>query len=309
MAKNLLQKLGPEDSFHVFDVSEHTTSSVASVVTQTPVTIASSAGEVGKKADVVITMLPGPAHVESVYSEIVKGFDKASASHKVFIDSSTVDMATSLKVSETLHDLGSFFFDAPVSGGVVGAANGSLTFMIGGGSVDNPTSNEGPSQLQIDVYRKTVAPTLAKMGTNLVPCGGPGLGLAAKLANNYLLALTNIACSESFQLAKSLGLSLPLYSKIVSSSSGRCWSSDVNNPVPDILASAPSSRNYENGFGIPLMKKDLGLAMHAAEQAKLPLLLADKAFEIYTDVENDGFCKDKDISVIYQYIEEMKGDK
>lgn len=305
MAKNLLKSLTNNDELHIFDVSEHAISTFTSVQTSVPIYSEKSVGDLAQKSDIIISMLPAPKHVDLVYNEIFQALD--SSSNKVFIESSTIDIATSLKHAKTAHNLGFFFFDAPVSGGVVGATNGSLTFMVGGGPLDDPSpQSQPPSSQSIKVYKNDVTPTLSAMGTNIVPCGGPGLGLAAKLSNNYLLALTNIACSESFALAKALGLSLPLYSKIVASSTGRCWSSDVNNPVPDILASAPSSRHYLNGFGVQLMKKDLGLAIDAAKQTNLPLLLADSALDVYSDVEKVEDFKDKDMSVIYQYIDQLR---
>lgn len=310
MAKTLLKNLTAEDQLHIFDTSDHATHAIQSAHTPTVITTEPTVTDVATKSDIIITMLPGPEHVDKVYSEIFVGLKSEHGTEKTFIDSSTIDIATSIKNAEIAYGLGSYYVDAPVSGGVVGAINGSLTFMIGGGLVDDPTINTPkPDDRSFKVYKSEVVPTLSKMGTNLIACGGPGLGLAAKLSNAYLLALTNIACSESFSLAKSLGLSLPLYSKIVASSSGRCWSSDVNNPVPDILASAPSSRHYANGFGIELMKKDLQLAVNSAKERDLPLLLSQNALDIYSNVEKDEELKDKDISVLYKYIQDMQNGK
>lgn len=306
MAKNLLKSLTTDDQLHVFDISSESTSNLVANSSdyKAPITVSKSVKEVARNADVIVTMLPAPKHVDLVYADVLQVLDNNSG--KVFVDSSTIDVKTSLKTAKSLEKLGSYFFDAPVSGGVVGATNGTLTFMIGGG----PTLEEGESASassspqSLEIYSKDVVPLLSSMGARLIPCGGPGLGLAAKLSNNYLLALNNIAAAESFQLARSLGLSLPLYSQIVSSSTGKCWSTDVNNPVPGVLPNAPASNDYLNGFGLQLMKKDLGLAIDAAKEVKLPLLLAEGAWDVYSQVEKDEYCKTRDMSVIYKYIED-----
>lgn len=289
----------------VFDISKENPQKLADTNSNTE--IANSVGEVAEKADVIVSMLPEPKHVDGVYKEII-GHLKPSKSgdsnkfKKVFIDSSTIDVTTSKSVGEMLKPFGYYFVDAPVSGGVVGATNGTLTFMLG---------NPGPKSQSIEskLYDAVLSPVISKMGAKIVPCGDVGLGLAAKLANNYLLALTNIATSESFQIAKNLGLDMELYSSIVDSSSGQSWSSTKNNPVPGLREGIPSSRDYLNGFGVGLMKKDLGLALDAARDAKLPLLLGQDAYRVYDEVSKDEYCSNRDMAVIYKYIEKIQETK
>lgn len=338
MAQNLYKTCVTDpknDQLYIYDISEQSTSlflkEAATSNTNNNnnninnIHIAKSVSEVAQNSDIIITMLPAPQHVSGVYKEIINSFPNTNTNNdnsnggsvndsislkspeKIFIDSSTIDVQTSIDVSKLLVPLNFRFFDAPVSGGVVGATNGTLTFMIGGVSSSSSSSSESSSSSSNDddqVYTSSVIPILSSMGKKLVPCGTSGLGLAAKLCNNYLLALTNIATSESFQLAKALGLDLNLYSGIVASATGRSWSSDVNNPVPGILDSAPASNDYKNGFGLPLMKKDLALAIQAAKQSNLPLLLGDDALNVYNTVEQDEYCKTRDMSVIYKYIED-----
>ncbi|CAN6623152.1 hypothetical protein TRVA0_009S01420 [Trichomonascus vanleenenianus] len=281
MAQNLRDKLPAQDSVHIFDVN----SASMDQVTGSNVIKAKSAADVADQCETIITMLPEGKHVKLVYDEIAKL--NPPQKQKLFIDSSTIDVKTSLETAELLKQrkIGRFV-DAPVSGGVVGAKNGTLTFMVGADGITD------------------IGPILSLMGGKIVPCGNPGLGLAAKLANNYLLALTNIATSEAFQLANRLGLDMKLFSQIVNTSSGRCWSSEVNNPVPGVSENTPSSRDYEGGFAASLMNKDLKLAIDAAKLAKLDLAMADKAVEIYDAVQNTDKYKTKDMSIIYKWLVE-----
>ena len=193
---------------------------------------------------------------------------------------------TSTSVASSVRSLhpNDVFIDAPMSGGVVGARAGSLTFMIG-----CPESSLENAQA-----------VLKLMGKRIFRLGEQGTGLVGKLANNYLLAISNIATCEAMNLGTKLGLDAKALAELINSSSGRCWSSDTNNPVPGISQGAPAERDYAGGFGLPLMKKDLRLAMTAAQEKEIRLLLGDRAREIYQEVEDvEG---GKDFSVIYKYL-------
>lgn len=178
------------------------------------------------------------------------------------------------------------FVDAPMSGGVVGATAGTLTFMLG-----------APESL---VAR--IEPVLLRMGKRVLHCGPQGTGLSAKLANNYLLAINNIATAEAMNLGVRWGLDPKVLAGIINVSTGKCWPSEVNNPVPGVVETAPAGRDYAGGFGIGLMKKDLRLAMMAAQEAGARLDLAEKADEVYDTAEADERCKGRDFSVVYRYL-------
>lgn len=281
MARNIGAKMDPKnDSLAVFDLNKEACQSVEGA------SVAESAGAVAQACDVVVTMLPEGKHVRAVYEEMVKAATK-NDTNKTFIDCSTSDVASSLHVAQLVADsaLGSFV-DAPVSGGTVGALNGTLTFMVGAPEIEG--------QLET---------TLSMMGARVFACGKAGAGLAAKLANNYILALTNIATSEGFHLASALGLDAKVFSSIVNVSSGRSWSSEINTPVPGILETAPSSRDYDNGFATALMKKDLLLAIDAGKLAKAELPLGAPAAGIYSQLCDDGYAR-KDLSVLYKVLQE-----
>lgn len=174
-----------------------------------------------------------------------------------------------------------------MSGGVVGARAGALTFMLG-----------APDSL---VPR--VEPILLMMGKRVLHCGKQGAGLSGKLANNYLLAINNIATAEAMNLGIKWGLEPTVLGKLINSSTGKCWPSEINNPVKGVSSGAPAERDYEGGFGISLMKKDLNLALVAAQEAGAGLELGDRAREVYELAEQDERCAGKDFSAVYRYIE------
>ena len=130
--------------------------------------------------------------------------------------------------------------------------------------------------------------------------GDQGAGLAGKLANNYLLAISNIATGEAMNLGLKLGLDAEVLAELINSSSGRCWSSEINNPVSGISKGAPAERDFAGGFGVSLMKKDLRLAMTAAEEAGARIELGNEAKRVYEEVEKSE--KRKDFSVVYRWL-------
>lgn len=229
-------------------------------------------------------MLPEPHHVESVFDSILSAVSAAgSDKSKLFIDCSTIDIATSLRVGKSVREscsINAEFVDAPVSGGVVGAQAGTLTFMVGSHAPTLPL----------------ITPLLSLMGSRVLHCGPPGLGLAGKLTNNYLLSINNIATAEAMNLGVRLGLDRKILKDLINASSGRCWSSEINNPVDTAL------RGFQGGFGISLMKKDLKLAIKAAEGVGAKLVMAGNAKKVYESVESEENCKAKDFSVVYRWL-------
>jgi 3-hydroxyisobutyrate dehydrogenase len=206
---------------------------------------------------------------------------------RLFIDCSTIDPTTSKEVANAVHTTQQGrFVDAPMSGGVVGATAGTLTFMLG-----SP-----------DAVVSRVEPLLMLMGKKVIHCGTQGAGLSAKLANNYLLAINNIATAEAMNLGIKWGLDPKVLGNLINISTGRCWPSEINNPVKGVVEGSPAGRDYSGGFGISLMKKDLGLAIKAAEEAGARLELGGKAREVYEEAEKRDDCKGRDFSVVYRYL-------
>ncbi len=223
-----------------------------------------------------------------MYASILKtGLSPSPRSgQRVFIDCSTIDPSSSRAVAAAVAKAGVQFVDAPMSGGVIGATAGTLTFMLGA-----PPSLVG-----------RIEPVLLRMGKRVLHCGAQGAGLSAKLANNYLLAINNIATAEAMNLGVRWGLDPKTLAGVINVSTGKCWPSEVNNPVKGVSEKAPASRDYSGGFGIALMKKDLKLAMVAAEEAGARLELAEQAKRVYEEAEQDERCKGRDFSVVYRYL-------
>ncbi|KAK9776853.1 hypothetical protein SCAR479_06591 [Seiridium cardinale] len=290
MAKNLQAKLPPSDSIRIFDLNKEAAQRLAQEMkgSQTggaSVEVAQSVNEAAKNSDTVITCLPEPSHVKAVFAEILT--PDLPKKDRVYIDCSTIDPSTSREVAEQVASAEQGqFVDAPMSGGVVGARAGTLTFMLG-----------AP-----DALVPKLEAILLRMGKAVHHCGVQGTGLSAKLANNYLLAINNIATAEAMNLGIRWGLKPETLANIINVSTGRCWPSEVNNPVKGVLETAPANRDYSGGFGISLMKKDLKLAIVAADEADAKLELGGRAREVYEEAEKVENCKGRDFSVIYRFI-------
>ena len=242
-----------------------------------------------------MTVLPEPSHVKNVFHNILNPPlppppSTTTNGERLFIDCSTIDPTSSREVANAVHCTAQGrFVDAPMSGGVVGAQNSTLTFMLGASSRSGQLVER-------------VKPILALMGKKTVHLGEQGMGLSGKLANNYLLAVSNIAAAEAMNLGLKFGLDPNVLGELINGSSGRCWASEVNNPVPGVSPGAPAERAYDGGFGVSLMKKDLRLAMEAAASAGAKLKLADKTREVYEEVEAKE--PTKDFSVVYKWLSE-----
>lgn len=262
----------------VFDLSE---SAVSQVVEQ-GATTKDSAIDCVKDAQFIISMLPAGKHVDGVYLSAESGLINHIAKGSIVIDSSTIDAATSRKVASALAEQGIGFVDAPVSGGVGGAVAGTLSFMVGG------TDNEF----------KQVKPILDAMGKNIFHAGDHGAGQIAKVCNNMLLSVLMVGTSEALQLGLANGLDAKVLSNIMSESSGSNWTLDVYNPCPDVMENVPSSNDYQGGFMVDLMAKDLGLAMDTAVDSKsaTPMgALARSLYAMHASSGNGG----KDFSSIF----------
>jgi 3-hydroxyisobutyrate dehydrogenase len=222
-------------------------------------------------ADAIITMLPASEHVRDVYSAPGGVIDAAGAG-ALLIDSSTIDVATAREVAARAAGKGLAMVDAPVSGGVAGAAAGTLTFMVG-----------GPD----DAFERA-RPILESMGKTIVHAGGSGNGQAAKICNNMILGVSMIAVSEGFLLAEKLGLDAQRLFDIASKSSGQCWSLTSYCPVPGPVPTSPANRGYQAGFTAAMMLKDLRLAQEAAHAANTTTPLGAAAAELYGSFAGQG---------------------
>ena len=236
------------------------------------------------RCDVVITMLPAGKHVREVYLGAGCIVENANPG-TLLIDCSTIDVETAREVAASAEARGLLMLDAPVSGGVGGAAGGTLTFMVGGST-------------QAFTRAQTI---LDKMGKTIVHAGGAGNGQAAKICNNMILGISMIAVSEAFVLAEKLGLDHQKLFDISSKSSGQCWSMTTYCPVPGPVATSPANRDYQPGFTAAMMLKDLRLAQDAAKAAGAKTELGADAERIYSVYASSGEAE-RDFSGIIRFI-------
>uniref|UniRef100_A0AAQ4QX68 3-hydroxyisobutyrate dehydrogenase n=1 Tax=Gasterosteus aculeatus aculeatus TaxID=481459 RepID=A0AAQ4QX68_GASAC len=304
MAKNLLRNGYPVIATDVFPESCKELQDIGAQVVDSP-------AEVAERADRILTMLP------SIYFTFTGSLCDTRASADVrrlktsikepgnalcfvlfrkvkkgtlLIDSSTIDPAVSREMAAAAEKMGAVFMDAPVSGGVGAASLAKLTFMVGGVEEEYNAAQE----------------LLTCMGANVVYCGQVGNGQAAKICNNMLLAIGMIGTAETMNLGIRLGLDPKLLAQILNMSSGRCWSSDVYNPVPGVMEGVPSANSYQGGFGTTLMAKDLGLAQNTATNTKTPIPLGSLAHQIFRVMCSRGYAN-KDFSSVFQFLREEEG--
>lgn len=241
--------------------------------------------EVAADCSIIFTMLPGDQAVDRVMSKLLMVGPAAT-----FVDCSTVSPSTSQRWSSSAGLVGHTWIDAPVSGGVQGAHNATLTFMVGA--------------LQDSVGFQTVQPLLLAMGTRVISCGGTGTGAATKLCNNLALASQMIGICEAMNLGEALGVDPNTLANVMNTSTAKCWSSEVNNPHPAVAANhgtTPAANDYEGGFAAKLMLKDLALAVAAAEHKGVALPLGTTSKELYRMASLRGLA-DKDFGVMLQFL-------
>jgi len=231
-------------------------------------------------ADVVITMLPNGALVKSCYAEVLP----AAAEGALFIDSSTISVDDAREVHKVALEHGFAQLDAPVSGGVKGAVAGTLAFMVGG---EDEAVERGRAVLE-------------PMAGKIIHCGATGAGQAAKVCNNMVLAVQQIAVGEAFVLAEKLGLDKQALFDVITGATGNCWAVHTNCPVPGPVPTSPANNDFKPGFATALMNKDLGLAMAAVESTGSSAPLGTHAAEIYAKFAVDH--ADKDFSAVIETL-------
>jgi 3-hydroxyisobutyrate dehydrogenase len=247
------------------------------------VTMAASAAEAAAGQDVVITMLPNGAILKAVAGDVIPAMDKGA----VLLDCSTVEVDAARDVAGQCEAAGLGFLDAPVSGGVGGAAAGTLTFMVGGS----------------DTAFATAKPLFDIMGQKAVHCGPAGNGQAAKICNNMILGVTMIATCEAFALADKLGLARDKMFDVVSTSSGYSWTMNAYCPAPGVGPQSPADNGYKPGFAAELMLKDLRLSQAAAEAADADTPMGQAAAALYAQFVETEDGKGMDFSAMLPRFE------
>ena len=264
MGRGMAANLARYHDVRAFDLSD----AALDIAVQDGCRRSESVAQAVEGADAVVTMLPAGKHVLAVYTEI---FNVAAAG-TLMLDCSTIDVKTARQVIATATDGGFEMIDAPVSGGVKGAADGTLTFMCGGNR---------------DVFKRA-KPLLDIMGKNVFLAGDAGNGQVAKICNNMLLGIHMIGTCEAFNLAERLGLDAQTFFDISSTASGQNWSMTSYCPAPGPVPTAPSNRDYQPGFAANMMLKDLRLAKQAATDVNAATPLGAQAEALYALMESAG---------------------
>jgi 3-hydroxyisobutyrate dehydrogenase len=245
---------------------------------------AGSAAEAAASVDLVITMLPSSSHVESAYTG-PGGVLEGAPAGRLCVDMSTIEPATSQRVAAQARARGVRFLDAPVSGAVPRAIEGTLTIMVGGDAKD----------------LEEARPALAAMGTNIIHVGPVGAGEVAKLCNNLIAGVAMVAVSEAFRIAEGFGVDPRVLTEVIARSSGATWVMAHGHPVAGMVPAAASNRDYAPGFMTDLMAKDLGLAVNAARQLRIPVAVAPAAQQLLRLASSHGFGR-KDFSSVYAFL-------
>ncbi len=245
---------------------------------------AGSSAEAARDSELVVTMLPSSSNVEAAYLG-PKGVLEGAPAGRLCVDMSTIDPGTSRRVAERAKAKGVRFLDAPVSGAVPRAIEGTLTIMVGG----------DPKDLE------EARPALSTMGSNIILVGPVGSGEVAKLCNNLIAGVATVAVSEAFRLAEGFGVDPKVLTEVISKSSGFTWAMEHNHPVPGMVQKAASNRDYAPGFMTDLMAKDLGLAVNAARELRQPVFVAPAALELYRLASSHGLGR-KDFSSVYTFL-------
>ncbi|MBI4590776.1 MAG: 3-hydroxyisobutyrate dehydrogenase [Candidatus Rokubacteria bacterium] len=243
-----------------------------------------SSAEIARDSELVVTMLPSSSDVDAAYLG-PKGVLEGAPAGRLCVDMSTIDPGTSRRVAERAKAKGVRFLDAPVSGAVPRAIEGTLTIMVGGDSKD----------------LEEARPVLSAMGSNIIHVGPVGSGEVAKLCNNLIAGVATVAVSEAFRLAEGFGVDPKVLTEVIAKSSGFTWAMEHNHPVPGIVAKAASNRDYAPGFMTDLMAKDLGLAVNAARELRQPVFVAPAALELYRLASSHGLGR-KDFSSVYTFL-------
>ncbi|HEU5323037.1 MAG TPA: 3-hydroxyisobutyrate dehydrogenase [Methylomirabilota bacterium] len=245
---------------------------------------AGSSAEAARRSDLVVTMLPSSSHVEAAYlgaGGVVEGIARG----RLCVDMSTIDPSVSRRVAARLAERGVRFIDAPVSGGVPRAAAGTLAIMVGGDARD------------VEEAR----PVLAAMGANVLHVGPVGSGEVAKLCNNLIAGVATVAVSEAFRIAEGFGLDPKVLTDVIARSSGHTWVMEHMHPVPGLVPHAASSHDYAPGFMVDLMAKDLGLAVNAARELRVPVVVSPAAQQVLRLASSHGLGR-RDVTAVYTFL-------
>ncbi|KAH3909814.1 hypothetical protein HBI56_131160 [Parastagonospora nodorum] len=304
MALNLRKGLDDSHTLLVCDVSSDALARFQNDAKgHGPVSTVDGGYQAVQLADTVITMLPDSNAVKKVYLDPSTGIlagaeaNSGTKSDKLIMECGTIETSTILEVAKATSSSKAAenltFVDAPVSGGPMGAQDGTLAFMAG--------ANNKAIFPRVKGY-------LSHMGKPdaIFLCGDIGAGTAFKVINNYLSAITSLAASEALNIGTKMGLDVALLTDVINVSGGQCWVTSKSNPVPGVQANVPSSRDYEGGFRIELCRKVLGMGSELAEMVGARTILDKPTLAAFDEAMSDGRYKGKDARVVYKWLNESE---
>jgi 2-hydroxymethylglutarate dehydrogenase len=242
--------------------------------------IAASPQELAAASEIIVLCLPDSPQVEEVVAG-PRGVLAGAAPGSIIVDTSTILPATTQKMAQLAAQKSVHFIDAPMSGGQAGAIAGTLTFMCGG---DEATLNQ-------------VRPVLEAMGKRTFHVGGVGAGEVVKICNNLMLGINIVAAAEAFTLGVKAGVRAEALREVISASSG--YSAVLDRYLPHTIL----KNQYEPGFMLDLMCKDIGLALGAAKSLGVPLLEGAVATQVLELLRDQGHGQD-DFTVVATFYEE-----
>lgn len=242
--------------------------------------MATSAIALTKKCDVIILMLPDSNIVDRLLWEGEDALSKAMNSKQTIVDMSSSDPVRSRANFDRLAQLGISFIDAPVSGGVRRAKDGSLSIMIGG----------------LAPAVESVQPIFKAMGKTLVHVGAAGAGHAVKALNNYVSASGLLAVCEALVAAEKFGIDPHLVNQVFNVSTGKNNTTDVK--VENFMLSG----TFKSGFSLALMRKDLQTALDFISRMETPKNFADACTQTWTQAEK-SLDKGADHTAMYAFIQ------
>ncbi|KAK5951428.1 hypothetical protein OHC33_007484 [Knufia fluminis] len=297
MAQNLRRRIPSSSKLIICEINK---SAVDKFLCETQpsenISVASTPKEIAQQCDIIITMVPKGPHVDEVFTEkstgLLAGAPDSKTRQILFMECSTIDVATSNRMNDLVTSAGHKFVDAPVSGGYNGAVAGTLTFMIGGSE---------------ELFNE-VRPLAEAMGKkeNIYHCGKQGAGLATKQINNYLGFVSMLGVSEAFNMGRLYGLNPKTLASVVNVSTGHCYNSSKENPVKGVTETASASRDFKGGFSIELCKGVVEMALQLGEQVGAKSVLRDVVLNTLNEAAEDSRCKGQDYRSIYLHLADIQ---
>ena len=246
-------------------------------------TAANSPKEVAEQVDIVFTNLPDSPDVENVALDAVHGIIAGAKPGMIVVDNSTIKPASARLIAAKLKEKGIFSLDAPVSGGDIGAKNGTLTIMVGG---------------EAEALEK-VMPVFQAMGKSVTHVGEAGAGQVAKAANQIMVAAQMVAMGELLVFSKKAGVDPRKVVDAIKGGAAQCWTLDVKPP-------RLFDGNRNPGFKAHMQLKDMGIVLDTAKEYGIPISSAEEHTKFFKMMVEQGMG-DLDNAAVVGVIEKLAG--